>query len=84
MLISAPMRGLICLGFALLAACASGEPGKPEPVAKTGKAGQALVPGAVKARSAKYKLVGTVTVGNGWTSSPEHTKHGGIVGATQP
>lgn len=82
------MRGIIGLALALaIAGCASGDmkgETKPPPAASTGHPGMANVPAAIQARSAKYKLVGTVTIGNGWTSSPQHTKHGGIVGATQP
>jgi hypothetical protein len=80
------MRGTIGILLALaIAGCASGETpgGNKQPVA-TGRQATSLVPGAIQARSAKYKLVGTTTVGNGWTSTPRFTKHGGIVGATQP
>lgn len=67
-----------------LAACASGEVNGDKGSARSGRTGTATVPAAVQARSANYKMIGTVTVGNGWTSSPSFTKHGGIVGATQP
>ena len=80
------MRGTIAILLALaIAGCASGEaPGGNKPSTTTGRQGTSLVPGAIQARSTKYKLVGSVTVGNGWTSSSRFTKHGGIVGATQP
>jgi len=80
------MRGTIGILLALaIAGCASGEaPGGNKPNVSTGRQGTSLVPGAIHARSTKYKLVGSVTVGNGWTSSSRFTKHGGIVGATQP
>ena len=65
----------------LLVACATGD--RPAPESK-GRTATSLVPGAIQARSTNYKLVGTVTVGNGWTSSPRYTKAGGVVGATQP
>jgi hypothetical protein len=80
------MRGIqagIVLALAL-AACASGETNDNKPSTTTGRTGTSIVPGAVQAKSAKYKMVGTVTIGNGYTSSTSYTKHGGIVGATQP
>lgn len=83
------MRGIYRIALALaFAGCASGDMKgdntKPPPAASTGRPGMATVPAAIQARSAKYKLVGTVTIGNGWSSSTQFTKHGGVVGATQP
>ncbi len=81
------MRGTIGILLALaIAGCASGEApgGNKQPNVSSGRQATSLVPGAIQARSAKYKLVGSVTVGNGWTSTSRFTKHGGIVGATQP
>ena len=81
------MRGKLGLWLALaVAACASGDlkDDKPQPTTSAGRQGTAIVPAAVQARSTNYKLIGTVTVGNGWASSSRFTKHGGIVGATQP
>jgi hypothetical protein len=75
------MRGILVLALLLLVACATGD-GKPASESK-GRSGTSLVPAAIQARSTNYKLVGTVTVGNGWTSSPRYTKAGGVVGATQ-
>lgn len=77
-----------------LAACASGstkaqddastEPDAPVVQPSNGKAGSRIVAGAIKASSPKYKMVGTLTVGDGRTSSAKFTKNGGVVGVTQP
>lgn len=88
------MRRFLALTL-LLAACASGTPkaqddaGTPPPDAPvvpppSGKTGARLVPAAIKAKSANYKMVGTLTVGDGRTTSANHVKNGGVVGATQP
>lgn len=85
------MRGILALTFAL-AACASGttkaqdDAGTtpPDAAVSAGKPGSRIVPAAIKAKSSKYKLVGTLTVGDGRTASPEYIKNGGVVGVTQP
>ena len=49
-----------------------------------GRPGHGTVAGAVKARSAGYKLYGTVRSGDGSSASPGYQRRGGIAGATQP
>jgi hypothetical protein len=48
-----------------------------------GHAGSGAVVGAVKAQSANYKLVGSVTSGRGTANSTSYKYRGGVVGATQ-
>lgn len=88
------MRLVLALTL-LLAGCAKGssttpqDDAGPQPtpdaaVVTSGNTGTKLVPGAIKASSPKYKLIGTLTVGDGRTASEQHIKNGGVVGGTQP
>lgn len=48
-----------------------------------GFAGHGSVAGGVVANSAHYKLIGTLTSGNGAGSSQHYVEHSGVLGVTQ-
>ncbi len=50
----------------------------------TGRSGHGFVAGGVVAKSASYKLIGTLSSGQGTGASAHYTQHGGVVGSTQP
>ena len=48
-----------------------------------GHPGHGFVAGGVVAKSANYRLVGTLTTGAGTSASAHYTQHAGVLGATQ-
>jgi hypothetical protein len=50
----------------------------------TGRTGHGFVAGGVVAKSASYKLVGTLSSGQGTGASAHYAQRGGVVGSTQP
>jgi hypothetical protein len=62
---------------------AATQPDASMPPAARGHEGSGFVAGGVKSQSQNYKLVGTVTSGDGTSSSPNHQQRGGVVGSTQ-
>jgi hypothetical protein len=74
------MRSLVLACALALGATSCGDNLQPAPGAHRGNA---TVAGAVTARSANYKLIGTVSSNPGTSSSSRFTKRGGVVGATQ-
>ena len=58
-------------------------PDAGNPVAR-GHGGSGNVAGGVKARSANFKLVGTMGKGDGTASSSNFKHRGGVLGGTQP
>jgi hypothetical protein len=49
-----------------------------------GRAGHGFVAGGVVAKSARYKLIGTLSSGQGTSISTHYTQHSGVLGSTQP
>ena len=49
-----------------------------------GHTGNGFVAGGVVGTSAHYKLIGTLSSGQGTASSAHYAQHGGVVGTTQP
>jgi hypothetical protein len=77
----------IAVSIVLLCSCAKAEVAKPDGAGSAtaaGRTGQGLVAGGVVAKSARYKLIGTLTSGQGTTSSTHYEQRGGVIGATQP
>jgi hypothetical protein len=75
----------LSFGFVLVCGCASAD--RPSHDASAGSAGarqgHGFVAGGVVAKSASYKLIGTLTSGQGTASSAHYTQRAGVVGATQ-
>jgi hypothetical protein len=83
-------RIMILLSLSLALGCANASKassadggGSDAGVAATGRTGHGFVAGGIVAKSASYKLIGTLSSGQGSTSSAHYTQHGGVVGATQ-
>jgi hypothetical protein len=77
----------IAVSIVLLCACAKGEVAKPDgagSASAAAHAGHGFVAGGVVAKSAKYTLIGTLTAGQGTSSSTHYVQRGGVIGATQP
>lgn len=83
------------LAFVFAVGCANASGGAPDGAgsavgsdatvnpAAGGHAGHGFVAGGVVAKSAHYRLVGTLTTGAGTSASAHYTQHGGVLGATQ-
>jgi hypothetical protein len=78
------MRHLALL-FVLVCGCANAERSSHDASGGSGGArqGHAFVAGGVVAKSASYKLIGTLTSGQGTGSSAHYKQRAGVVGATQ-
>ena len=71
--------------LALVCGCATADRSSHDGSAGSAGArqGHAFVAGGVVAKSASYKLIGTLTSGQGTASSANYTQRAGVVGATQ-
>jgi hypothetical protein len=54
------------------------------PAQPGGRSGHGFVAGGVVAKSASYKLIGTLSSGQSTSASPHYTQHSGVLGSTQP
>jgi hypothetical protein len=80
------MRNLrsLSLAFVFLFSCANAEKPSHDANGSGGaRRGYGIVAGGVVAKSASYKLIGTLSSGQGTSSSAHYTQRAGVVGATQ-
>ncbi len=85
----------LTIAFVFAAGCANASGGAPDGPGSAvgsdgavnpalgGHAGHGFVAGGIVAKSAHYKLVGTLSTGAGTSASAHYTQHGGVLGATQ-
>ena len=86
MQISSLLLALAC-GCANAGKAAPGDAGAGSdagPIEPMARAGHGFVAGGVVAKSASYTLIGTLTSGQGTSSSANYTQRAGVLGATQP